>query len=340
MGRMVRTRRVFEGLLVALLLGLAAPFAAPDDPAPAAPATREVWTFERGEGAVPDRVQVDVTEMPAALRDATKARFSAEGYRFKGAGTALTPAPTPPAPQSDASPPPPRPLPPRSGVRLRIPPLGDAPLPLPFARDGKLQSAALGIVTKTMGRLILKYLEDKKDPVKAEVYEDFLRALAEGFVAADPERPAANRDALAKAVGTLVMAMTDPKKRAAAAEILKSLSKDVAGDVKRAAKEALPVPPPGDVREEWAGARLSAGTGEDGTPVWNVEEVAPDSPAAHAGLVKGDAIVAVDSKTPSTGVWSKLRKTAENGGKVTLTVLRAGGKRVSFDVELVSPWAR
>jgi hypothetical protein len=86
---------------------------------------------------------------------------------------------------------------------------------------------------RTFGRLLLKYLEDKKDPAKAAIYEEFLRDLAEAMVAAGSGREDAVQAAGAKVMAAILAAMQDPKKAEVMGEVMRSFTDDLAKDLRR-----------------------------------------------------------------------------------------------------------
>lgn len=88
-----------------------------------------------------------------------------------------------------------------------------------------------------------------------------------------------------------------------------------------------------DTEGEFGGIGLTLGDGADGAPFPIVETVVPNSPAARAGLMPGDAIAAVD------GVSTAKNSSGSSPGAQVASVawhsrLRgATGTRVSLDVE-------
>lgn len=76
----------------------------------------------------------------------------------------------------------------------------------------------------------------------------------------------------------------------------------------------------------------------DRTDAATVQDVAPDSPAAAAGLHTGDIVVSVEGKplTASTGSWAQILLFGEIGAKHTVTVQSTGGQR-TVALTLVGP---
>jgi putative serine protease PepD len=95
----------------------------------------------------------------------------------------------------------------------------------------------------------------------------------------------------------------------------------------------------GKAEHAFLGVSLGDGTASDGTSQRagaQVTAISPNTPAADAGLQKGDVVVAVDSERVDSALSlvANIRERAV-GDKVTLTVLR-NGKRVDLTATLVA----
>jgi putative serine protease PepD len=95
----------------------------------------------------------------------------------------------------------------------------------------------------------------------------------------------------------------------------------------------------GKAEHAFLGVSLGDGTASDGTSQRagaEVTEISANTPAADAGLKKGDVVVAVDSERVDSALSlvANIRERAV-GDKVTLTVLR-DGKRIDLSATLVA----
>lgn len=95
----------------------------------------------------------------------------------------------------------------------------------------------------------------------------------------------------------------------------------------------------GKAEHAFLGVSLGDGTASDGTSQRagaEITQISPNTPAADAGLQKGDVVIAVDSERVDSALSlvANIRERAV-GDKVTLTVLR-DGKRVDLTATLVA----
>lgn len=231
-------------------------------------------------------------------------------------------------------------------------PAGPRPGQPPFLRGPGafgLASGAEGALTKAMGQLVLKYLDEKDDPVRAEVYEDLLREIATVMARGESGSVAALMPML---MGRLIAGLGDPKKAPVYREIMTIFGQAlVTVDPKPPAfvpGTAGPVTPPADrppaapqdpggtqplapTQGQWptsfAGAEvIYVGTGDPAAVMQvHLRRIPESSLAWQAGLRPGHRILAIDGKPATPARLREAEKAFTPGGKLLLRLRRMNG---------------
>ena len=327
--------------LVCLLL--ACVLVHPEARAEDAPA-KERWTYVKGD----ETRELDVTQMSESLRKALHTQLETAGWKRQVAATPiLKKREVSPSTLKDIEE-----LVKRGGKLPdgfvphgmgERPAPGTAPKPPMPAGLGNLPPEMMGSVTQATGKLLLKYLEEKDDPVKGPVYEDILRKVATALAGGTSDLQGLGMQMMAE----FMNGMQDPKKAPVYREIMSLFGGALMGGSAAPAPtpgplHRAPPPPPAkpfgqDVPIAIGGARLAYVQGMDGRPGWTVfiTQVPPGSTAASAGLKTGDRLEAIDGKPPQPASLKRAAEVLTKGGKLNLRLRRKDGTVEQLELDAV-----
>jgi hypothetical protein len=213
-------------------------------------------------------------------------------------------------------------------------------------------------LSQAVGQLLLNYLDVKKDPVKAPIYEDLLRELAKTLVAGD--KTGGMQKIGMQMMGRFMAGLQDPAKAPVYQEIMQVFGEAMGGMLggpmgpagpakpRMRSVPALPlvrpVSPVGPLPFKDAPATLGGARLGYVTPAMSSDPfvfkvlvmgpLEPQSLAAQAGLKAGDQIVAIDGKTTDPAGIRKAHKVFKDGGKLLLRLRRMDGTTQVLDIEL------
>ncbi len=213
-------------------------------------------------------------------------------------------------------------------------------------------AAAQPAMTKALGKLLLKYLDEKADPVKAAVYEELLRDLGTSLAKGED----ANLDQIGvRMMGRFMTGMQDPKKAPVYREIMQIFGEALTASVRvppTARPATPPVPPaaggaPRPARHgpatmstnAWprtlGGAELMY-VAEEGSPdtlAVVLRRIPADSPAQAAGLKPGDTLLTLDGRPATPETLRKAEGAFVPGGKLRIHLRRMNGKTEVLELE-------
>ncbi len=320
---------------------------ADDAPAEGAKAPAKViWLYEKGGTSR----GLDVTHMDPAVRAALDVQMRDQGWvRAQVAPKDARPKPAPKAapkavpkaaPQAGRTP---------KDVESDIAelirrggklpkgwrPAGEGPGPFGSTEFGSPPRIVLDDdYSSALARLVLAYLRVEKDPVKGPLYRSVLRRLAQQTLDGQDARPLFAERSLGHEL--LRGAEGDPTTAPIYAEILKILGREAAPLV------APPAPKP-PFEGPFAGVPTSLGGASVGYGInagvrgvrWLALRSVPKNSTAHAaGLRAGDRIVRIDGKPVDAAGMRRAVKAFEEGGQLTLDVVRRNDKRETLNLLL------
>ena len=343
-----------------LLLFLALPAAAEDEKS-------ELWVYRKGENTT----EIDVASMPDAIRKALHAQLTATGWsRVEAAPVEEERAkPEATAKKGDADKPA---VSEATKKDLEEIVRRGGTLPGGFVPHGMGPGGPLGgaqgealmqALAKATGKLLLRYLDVKDDPVKGPVYEDVLRNLARSLIDGGGGQAGMQQMGM-RLMGSLMGGMQDPAKAPVYREIMGIFS-EVMGAAMRGAMGAgmppgMPRPPqtppaPTAGPTPIAGPTPTAGPFKDAPRdiggaliVYRVQAIAygefeilpgigavpPGSAAAQAGFQPGDRIEQVDGKAVDAAGLKRAHKVFSEGGKLTLRLRRKDGSVEELELDI------
>ncbi len=331
------------GLSAALLVVLAALIGvAPDVVADEEKNAKEIWVYTKDS----EKREVTVTHMAPELREAVNAQLEAKGWKRVAVDLELEDQPLPvEPPKKDAgklSESTKRDIEElvKGGGKL---PEGFKPHALGSDRSSGTADEATTGMARAAGRVMLRYLEVKDDPVRGPVYEKVLGQVAK--MLAEMKPGADTRQVGMRMLGTFMQGMNDPETAPVYREIVQLVSKEmVLAESPDPGRRPPPVPrkplKPGDpifptYFVGGAHVRMTA-TISDGAELgtgYRVLGVEPGSEAHEMGLRGGDTIRKVNGKEAGDGGLETIRNALGKPGKLTIEVKRKNFKIEVLDIE-------
>lgn len=240
-------------------------------------------------------------------------------------GTALVPA----AARAGDDVPPPAPA----------PPAGEEPKAEPA-----ISAEALRPIVRAVAALLRTYLEDKADPAKAKVWDEFLRDIVKDLEAVPDASPAEGVGGFAgRLAARALQGFSDPERKEVMGRILSAMlgaaQPKPAAEKPAAEKPAGRAPTAGESSDDplvAGGAHLHLVARTGGALALEVQALDEGSVAAQLGLATGDAIVEVGGAPVGMDSPAALKRGLSRPGELALTVDRQG-KRIAFDVEVAPP---
>lgn len=315
--------------------------------------TQETWTYERNG----DRREVQVTHMSPELRAAVDAQLEAKGWKRVSAGVEVedeegVPPREEVTPKGD-----PKKL--AESTKRDIEELiaGGGRLPEGFkphalgAGAPPPDTGALAGMARAAGRVMLRYLEVKEDPVRAPIYEKVLAEVGKVLVGLDADAPADLRQVGMRLLGSFMQGMNDPKTAPVYREIMDLVTKEMltvaAPPVALRPRVGRREPVPPDRPPTVSGLRgfvtptFVGGAHLKTVPLLDrdlvsgqrVLGVEPGSVAHEMGLRGGDLIYTVNGKPADLRGVEAIRKALGQPGKLSIEVKRRDGKIEVLDIE-------
>jgi len=355
----MRALRSLLPVVCLLLLFLALPAAADDEKS-------ELWVYRKGEHTT----EIDVASMPDAIRKALHAQLTATGWsRVEAVSAKEGPAKGEETTKKDDAD-----KPAVSGATKKdleeivkrggtlpggfVPhgmgpggPRGPGGMGPGGELGGAQGEALMQALAKATGKLLLRYLDVKDDPVKGPVYEDVLRNLAKALIDGGGGQAGIQQMGM-RLMGRFMGGMQDPDKAPVYREIMGIFS-EVMGAAMRGAMgggmpPGMPRPPktppaptagpfkdaPRDIGGAVIVYRMQATGPGEFEILPGIGAVPPGSAAAQAGFQPGDRIEQVDGKAVDAAGLKHAHRVFSEGGKLTLRLRRKDGSVEELELDI------